>query len=101
MKNDFFIFSAKNKTLTPGQAEIVNYLDYHKGKISQAERMKLLKAMQTLCEGIDIIEIEQIQVTNEEFLNRSVSPFMNQTLDSSIGQRFKRSTFAFCNASQA
>ena len=101
MKNDFFIFSAKNKTLTPGQAKIVNYLDYHKGKISQAERTKLLKAMQTLCEGIDIIEIEQIQVTNEEFLNRSVSPFTNQTLDSSIGQRFKRSTFVICDTAQA
>ena len=57
--------------------------------------------MQTLCEGIDIIEIEQIQVTNEEFLNRSVSPFTNQTLDSSIGHRFKRATFVICDASQA
>jgi len=102
-----FYMSAKNKTLTPSEAKIINYLDYHKGMISQAERLKLLKAMQTLCEGIDIIEIEQIQVSDEEFLNRSVSPFVDGSFDNSVNQRFRRSPFThtsrygICDVSQS
>ena len=101
MGGDFILDTLQSKvavvhcitSLLGNDAKIINYLDYHKGKISQSERLKLLKAMQTLCEDIDIIEIEQIQVSDEEFFNRSVSPFMDRTVDKSVNQRFRRSPF--------
>ena len=98
-------FSANNDTLTPGRAKIISYLNYHKGKISQAERKALLDSMQTLCEGIDIVRIEQIPVTEEEFMAKTVFPaFMK---NNTIGQghpRFKRQTsrtVEFCETGQA
>jgi len=95
-----FAMSANNETLTPGRAKIISYLNYHKGKISQGERKALLDSMQTLCEGIDIVRVEQIPVTEEEFRDKTVFPaFMNNT----IGQghpRFKRE-ISFCDTGNA
>ena len=94
-------FSANNETLTPGRAKITRYVNYIKGKVSQDERKKLLDSMQMLCEGIDIVRIEQIPVTEEEFRAKTIFPaFMNNT----IGQghpRFKRQTIEFCNTGHA
>jgi len=74
-----FAVSANKETLTPGRATIIRNIDYRKGKISQRQRMALLESMQILCEGIDIVQIEQIQVSEEEFRARTVSPFLNNT----------------------
>jgi hypothetical protein len=94
-----FAVSANKETLTPGRATVIRNIDYRKGKISQRQRMALLESMQNLCEGIDIVEIEQIQVSEEEFMARTVSPFLNNTLGHPHQRSKRTATFSVCDTS--
>lgn len=89
-------FSAKiqNKTLTPGQATVRYILNQDLGKISEDQRALLLESMKTLCEGLDIIQIKEIEVSEEEFNQRTVNPFLNHTLGQDHN-RVKRATRTF------
>ena len=93
------LISANNETLTPGRARITRYLNYHKGKVSQGERRTLLDSMQRLCQGIDIVRIAQIPVSEEEFRARTVLPLLNNTVGHDH-RRFKRETFSMCDITQ-
>merc|ERR1712008_374927 len=94
-----FAVSANKETLTPGRATIIRNINYRKGKISQRQRMALLESMQILCEGIDIVQIEQIQGSEEEVRARTVSPFLNDTLGYAHHRSKRSGTFVVCDTS--
>ena len=96
--------STKNETLTPGHAHITSYIDFRLGKLTQGERGALLESMQTLCEGLDIVRIKQVQVSDDEFDDVSGPPVL---LNATVGQdhhRVKRGykkTFSICSTSSS
>jgi len=98
-----FEASTNNETLTPEQAKVTSYIDFRMGKLSQSQRGALLESMQMLCEGLDIVRINQIQVSDEEFDDISHPIVVNATLGQDH-HRFKRSferTFSVCDTSSA
>jgi len=90
-----FEASTKNETLTPGHAHITSYIDFRLGKLTQGERGALLESMQTLCEGLDIVRIKQVQVSDEEFDDVSGPPVL---LNATVGQDHHRVKRSACNS---
>jgi len=91
----YYYSRIQNKTLTPGQATVRYILNKDLGKISEDQRAMLLESMKTLCEGLDIIQIEEIEVSEEEFNQRTVNPFLNHTLGQDDGLRRVKREFSF------
>ena len=60
------------------------------GLVSDEERLSLLPAIQEMCEGLPMERISEIEVTEDEFLARSVK-YPNSTANSEQS-RFKRGT---------
>ena len=71
------------------------------GKLSQSQRGALLESMQMLCEGLDIVRINQIQVSDEEFDDKTVSPLVMNATFGQDHHRFKRKIFSVCSTSSA
>ena len=55
--------------------------------------------MQRLCQGIDIVRIEKIPVTEEEFRAKTVLPYWKNNTIGHEHPRFKRELLPQCDAS--
>ena len=84
--------STHGLVVDPQAAKEVYKLRLVKDKLSMQDRTKLVPAMQRLCEGLPIVKVEEVDVTEEEYRSGS----LHRVNSTNLNTRRKRSEFITC-----